>query len=247
MNNGITFKKELPPEKLSGVIKFFWHLQNNSNKEQIEIILPDGYFDLLFARYPEGFRFYLIGLSTKPEKYIVPANAMVFAVSFKLPAVEYLFEESISPLLNDKKELSNDFWELSKPCFDSFQTFTSVLSEIIHKKMDVNIDERKEKLFNIIYSNNGSIKIGEVADLVYWSRRQINRYFQQWFGLSMKEYCQIIRYRSTFDQLKKGKLYPQVKYADQSHFIKEVRKYSLVTPKQLYRNKNDRFIQLSTL
>ncbi|WP_256603285.1 hypothetical protein [Sphingobacterium multivorum] len=44
-----------------------------------------------------------------------------------------------------------------------------------------------------------------------------------------------------------GKLFPQQNFADQSHFIKEVKKLAGVSPKELLKNQNERFIQFSTL
>lgn len=242
------YQKKHPSKKLSDFIKFYWHLHNNSGDDKVVTVLPDGCFDLLYSsKKGHPSKLYLIGLSTKPVEYVVQAHRKTFAISFKLPAAEYLLGKSIAPLLNSGELITQGAWNISKSCFDNFDRFTRDLSEKLSAKLEMNIDRRKKKLFNIIYSNNGLVKIAESANAVYWSRRQINRYFQQWFGISMKEYCQILRYRSTFDQLNKGELYPQIKYADQSHFIREVKKYSSTTPKRLFRNKNGRFIQLSTL
>ena len=47
--------------------------------------------------------------------------------------------------------------------------------------------------------------------------------------------------------ISKGLLYPQKDFFDQAHFIKEVKKYTGTTPKELYKNKNDRFLQLSRI
>ncbi|HWV29535.1 MAG TPA: hypothetical protein VN038_07775, partial [Dyadobacter sp.] len=49
------------------------------------------------------------------------------------------------------------------------------------------------------------------------------------------------------DAAREGRLFPDENYADQSHFIREIKKYAGVVPKELERNKNDRFIQFSTL
>jgi AraC-like DNA-binding protein len=113
--------------------------------------------------------------------------------------------------------------------------------------LTVNIDERKRKLFNLIYAAQGSITIKELSESVHWSSRQINRYFNQWFGLSLKAYCNILRYRASFKQISEGKLFPEQNFTDQAHFIKAVKRYSGVTPKELAKNADDRFIQFSTL
>jgi AraC-like DNA-binding protein len=109
------------------------------------------------------------------------------------------------------------------------------------------IDPRKKNLFDLIYASNGAISVKELSEKICWSSRQINRYFQDTFGLSLKTYCNVMRFRSSFGHIKAGKLFPEENYADQSHFIREIRKYSGVVPKELARNRNDRFIQFSTL
>lgn len=89
--------------------------------------------------------------------------------------------------------------------------------------------------------------IREISEKVFWTSRQINRYFNLTFGISLKEYLNIIRSNQTFKDIANKKLAPQNKYLDHSHFIKEIKRYTGVTPKELYKNKNDRFLQLSTI
>ncbi|WP_233509501.1 helix-turn-helix domain-containing protein [Pedobacter chinensis] len=110
-----------------------------------------------------------------------------------------------------------------------------------------NIDSRKQKLFDLIYEFNGTQSVSELAEKVFWSSRQINRYFNQQFGISLKAYCNILRFKSSLHHIKNGKLFPELNYSDQAHFIKEVKKMTGVTPKELARNENDRFILLSAL
>ena len=109
------------------------------------------------------------------------------------------------------------------------------------------IDSRKQKLFELIYSSNGSLRVKELSEKVYWSSRQINRYFNRQFGLSLKAYCNILRFRASLPQIRNGRLFPEENFADQTHFIKQIKKFSGVVPKELLKNKNDRFILLSTL
>jgi AraC-like DNA-binding protein len=91
------------------------------------------------------------------------------------------------------------------------------------------------------------LSVKELSEKVFWSSRQINRYFQQTFGISLKAYCNIFRFKSSLNHIKKGKLFPELNYADQNHFIREVKKMSGVTPKELSKNQNDRFILLSAI
>lgn len=51
--------------------------------------------------------------------------------------------------------------------------------------------------------------------------------------------------RSSFESIKEGTLYPDLNYYDQSHYIKETKKYTGESPKKLLKNEDDRFLQFS--
>jgi AraC-like DNA-binding protein len=247
-NNTVTYQRALPGDLLSDFVKCFWYLNNNTTEKKLFTILPDGYFDILFSSFGnQPFKCYLMGLGTKPAEFIFPVNATVFAISFRLPAAEYILETSISSLVNKTKYLPDNFWDLEPADFPDFNSFVDIVTRRITERLGEAIDRRKQNLFNLLYSSDGSITVEQASATVYWSSRQINHYFKTWFGISLKAYCNILRYRASFKQLKGGQLFPEQDYFDQAHFIKEVRKFSGVTPKQLAKNKNDRFIQLSTL
>lgn len=82
---------------------------------------------------------------------------------------------------------------------------------------------------------------------MFWSSRQINRYFNQQFGISLKTYCNILRFGSSFKPISEGILFPEQNFTDQNHFIKEIKKYSGVTPKELSRNKDNRFMDIAAI
>ena len=86
-----------------------------------------------------------------------------------------------------------------------------------------------------------------LAQAAAWSSRQINRYFRQMFGLTLKAYCNILRFRASFQHLREGQLFPEQNFFDQAHFIREIKRYAGVVPKELARNQDDRFIQLAAL
>ena len=67
------------------------------------------------------------------------------------------------------------------------------------------------------------------------------------FGLSLKEYLNIIRCNQTYKDISNNRPVLQGNYFDQSHFIKEIKKFTGVTPTELKKNENDRFLQLSTI
>ncbi|GAB3894804.1 hypothetical protein GCM10028803_10340 [Larkinella knui] len=235
-----------PTPALADLVESFWMLANQTQDEKEVVVLPDGRFDIFFSlSATEPFHVTLSGLGSEPSQSALAPEAVICAVSFKLLAVEYLLE---TPLVLDKIDyLPANFWGITADDLMDFERFCSkVIAKIMSLRKDP-IDERKRNLFDLIYSSQGSLPVQQLSEAVQWSSRQINRYFNQWFGISLKAYCNILRYRASFDQIKEGKLFPELNFADQAHFIKDVKKYSGVTPKELTKNKDDRFIQFSTL
>jgi len=246
---GIDFQTKLPPVSLSGYIESFWLLQNQTDEEKEVVILPDGRVDVFFSySATEPYHVSLAGLGSLPSSGKIAAQSLIFAVSFKLSAVEYILDKSISDLTDAVIQIPADYWGVGPDDLQDFDSFCSKVSAKIQALLSKHtIDTRKQKLFDLIYTFQGALAVHELADAVGWSSRQINRYFNQWFGLSLKTYSTILRYRASFGDIKEGKLFSEQNFVDQAHFIKDVKKYSGVTPKELAKNKNDRFIQFSTL
>ncbi len=248
MDNDLLYKISKPAKPLSDFVDSFWMLHNQSDENKETIGLPDGRIDLsLYTSAHQPFRMVLLGLGTQHMPAVVPARARMFVLSFKLLAAEYILQESIAGILNYGKILPDGFWDFSENDLLDFEAFVAKATQKIQSLLPAAVDERKHKLFDLIYTANGNITVKELSAQVYWSSRQINRYFNQYFGLSLKAFCNILRFRYSLEQVARGELFPEDHFTDQNHFIKEIKKFSGVVPKELSKNKNDRFILLSTL
>lgn len=246
--NNIQFKIIKPSPQLSDFVESFWMLANPSERDHEIVVLPDGRFDILFSySSKEPFHAILRGLDTEPGQNVVPPESVMFAISFKLLAIEYLLHIKVASVLNDGLHLPTNFWDITIQDLNNFETFCDKASAKMLTLIKTEIDNRKQKLFKLIYSSNGSMSVKELSEKVFWSSRQINRYFNEQFGLSLKAYCNILRFRASLHHIKEGKLYPEQNFTDQNHFIKEIKKFSGVVPKVLFKNQNDRFILLSAL
>ncbi|MCS3529744.1 AraC family transcriptional regulator [Chryseobacterium sp. JUb7] len=233
---------------LRDFVESFWMLDNPSENKEV-ILLPDGRIDLIFSESStEPFHVVLLGIGTHPEQVIIAEKTKIFAVSFNLLATEYILHQSVSELLNNAKILPSDYWGFTIDDLHDFEKFCEKISAKINTELSTQkTDDRKLKLFDLIYASKGSLSVKELSEKVIWSERQINRYFNQQFGISLKSYCGILRFRASFQHIKEGKLFPEENFSDQPHFIKEIKKLSGFLPKELSQNKNDRFIQFSVL
>jgi AraC-like DNA-binding protein len=241
--------KEIEPYGfLNNFVKCFWYYETTKT-EVLHTILPDGYFDLIVEFENEILTTVkLTGIWTKPKDIQIPKNTKFFAIRFKLIAIEYIFQKEIKSILDAIVNLPFSFWNIDKYKSDEFEKFATEITSNLDTSIKHlrQIDDRKLKLFDFVYEQKTKT-VAEISSKVFWSSRQINRYFQTQFGITLKEFLNIVRCNATYEEISKGNLNPNSDYFDQAHFIKEIRKYTGATPKVLNQNKNDRFLQLSKM
>jgi AraC-like DNA-binding protein len=244
----LTIKSALPDSSISHFVHSFWMLENNSGKDIPSTLLPNGMVDVtLMKMNSENWKMLVRGIDTIPGRVTIIAGTKMFSIGLKLLAVEYLLGGSIKDVLNVGKNISNDFWQFEEDDMNSLESFCNKATQKIKTVSTEGIDNRKKKLFELIYSSHGSMTVKELSGKVYWSSRQINRYFNQQFGISLKTYCSILRFGTSFKHISEGKLFPEQNFTDQNHFIKEIKKYAGVTPKELSKNKDGRFIDITAI
>ncbi|MFS4470294.1 helix-turn-helix domain-containing protein [Chryseobacterium sp. T20] len=248
MDNDFTYTFIEPDKEIADFVENLGTFQNLSDEAKEVVIIPDGRIDLFFSQSAsEPFHITLLGLETYPEQRYIAPHTTAFIVSFKPLAVEYILNTSIADLLNIGKELSPDFWNFKADDIKDFNHCCTKATQKIKELLPQKIDERKIKLFELVYASKGEMTVQELSEKTGWSSRQINRYFTKQLGLSLKAYSTILRFRASLEHIAQGRLFPELNYTDQNHFIKEVKKFSGVAPKELSKNKNDRFVLLSVL
>lgn len=247
-SNDIIRKIIVPKPELSDFVENFWMLENTVNSVHEIVVLPNGRFDIIFFYSPEhSFNIVRMGLETEPAQTALPPDALLFAISFKLLAIEYLLDVKAASIINTADPLPKDFWGITKDDLNDFEQFCDKVSVKMLSLIKPDIDPRKQKLFELIYASNGTMSVKELSEKVFWTSRQINRYFNDHFGISLKAYCNIVRFKESLEHIKEGRLFPELNYTDQNHFIKEIKRLSGVVPKELFKDKNDRFLLFDTL
>jgi AraC-like DNA-binding protein len=201
----------IPPDSsVAGFVESMGMFHNQSANEKEVVVLPDGRIDLFFWKpAAEPFQVLLIGLETFPEQRIVPPHTRAFVVSFKPLAVEYILQTAIADILNSAKNLAPDFWGFGLADLDNFEAFKQKITRHIAMLLPAQADARKVKLFNSIYASNGEMSVAQLSAQAGWSSRQINRYFTRQLGLSLKAYCNILRFRASLTQLYRSNAFHQ--------------------------------------
>jgi len=235
MDEELEYRLIKPGQSIADYVYCFSSLQNLSNQKE-GVIIPNGKIDLLFCKTSDHeLRITLMGLETKPKAMPKTDITSFFAISFNPLALEYILHQSIAEYVDSGMELPNGFWEFSIDDLDNFELFCEKANQKIKSLLPKKIDERKRKLFDLIFETDGEISVKELSKKIIWNERQINRYFKKHLGISLKYYCNILRFQASLHHIKNGHLFPQLNFTDQSHFIKEIKKLSGVSPKELFK------------
>lgn len=109
-SNNIQLKIIKPSPQLSDFVESFWMLANHSESAHEIVVLPDGRFDILFSySSKEPYHAMLRGLDTEPGQTTIPPKSIMFAISFKLLAIEYLLHIKVASVINEGLCLPNNF------------------------------------------------------------------------------------------------------------------------------------------
>lgn len=93
---------------------------------------------------------------------------------------------------------------------------------------------------------NPMLQVCELADMACLSPKQFGRIFNSLVGMMPKEYARIVRFQKSMWMLQNHcKDYTEIAYccgySDQSHFIRDFRQFSGVTPSQIFNPYSDLF------
>ena len=247
--DNIKFSQINPAKGLEELVHSYWAYQNLTNQVKRVTIFPDSFFKIIIEfRGANITSYFLTGLWTKEVEIEIPANTSMYGIKFKILAPEYIFQKEIASLILSHKDLQLNFWNIKDVILGNFQEFVEQIELKLFKNINQKkIQPKKLQLSQLLYLMNGYISAEEVSNQINWSNRQINRYLNKYLGVSLKTYLNIQKCYTAYIQIREGRFFPDDGYYDQAHFIREVKKHTGKTPKELYEKQNDRFIQLKLI
>lgn len=140
------------------------------------------------------------------------------------------FDPDIDVILN-KVYLENDY-DRKVEILDDF---------FVSKINDFNCEVTKNAI-DLILSNNQKYKVSELSEKLNISSKTLNRKFNVYLNLSVKDFIEIAHFRKTFNHYlnnnnhnKLTDLAYQFNYYDQSDFINQFRKITGINPKNLFK------------
>lgn len=248
-DTSIVYYEHSPVKELQHIIYCYWELKTlKPLKEPYTYhVVADGCIDIFFevntpqANYAMGFcrkfttfnlghEFHYIGIRFLPTMFSQIFN---FNVSLIRNRYDKLF--SISPQTSEF--ISNHFdvnttLPKAKSLFDKY--FSSQI-----KTTTFNWDERLYGAISIILNKKGYLDIEKDLNIGI-SPRQLRRLFEFAIGDTVKSFCQVVRFQyiltasENIDVFKQEKIYLEVGYFDQAHFVKDFKRFYGVTPSKAF-------------
>ena len=249
MNPPLAYTETLPETALLPFVRRFWQFEHTGTQTLHHTLLPDGFFDLvvkIMGNQVESTS--LFGIWTTPLHVEIPGGTRVLGISFNPLAAVGLFRQSIAPLKNAETRLAEGRWNIEKSALLPYGEFVCRVSA----EMQADLTPGKPpapwlaEVFRLLSEAEGQLTIQALSEKVCRSRRQLNRDFNAWFGLSVKSYASLLQCFAACIGIRDGDLFPEAGFYDQSHCIRQIRKHTGTHPAELHQNQNDRFLQFST-
>ncbi len=249
MSNSKYYKSNI---KNIGISHFYSFNKDNLSTCDM-IAVPDGCIDILFNCNESSPKAEVCGSVLQSFPVIIEKKTTYFGVRF-YPGQGYPFKNiALKEIINHQIPLNdildaNELIDQITSCQDfsqQVQFFMNHYIKNLHKSMALNEYMcLKTYMLNRIMESHGQIRIMDLANELGYSERYVNMKFMEFFGLSPKVFCKIIRFQHILNQLNNLPFDSEdtllniaidAGYYDQSHMIKDF--------KQLSRNSPTKYLQ----
>jgi AraC-like DNA-binding protein len=245
-----------PSPALKQYIKCIWVLESPPQAlMQAERVLPDGCVEMIF-HYGDAFESSRDSIHFEQQSKTVisgqllnniflrpTGSSKMIGVRFYPAGAYYFTGVPLKELINSIVDLDDMFTAEAKIAEELVN-----ISESIHDKINViesfildrikrnNIKEAYTgKAAEIILSHNGQITVKELSELAGSGERKLQRDFEDYIGLSPKQFARIARFQNAVKVMNMNLLNLtatayECGYYDQAHFVKEFTEISGQTP-----------------
>lgn len=246
----VTYQEFLPSAFLEDFIYCYWQLKTTevlSDQFNYKVV-SDGCIDIFFelntptdnfvmgfckryAEFPLSNQFNYIGIRFLPTIFPQIFNINAVELSNKSEPLD-TFLPKVAQFIVNQLHHQLTMFEI-KTRLDNY--FTKLIS-----KLNLYFDNRLYEALQIILQNNGVLTIEKDLNIGI-SPRQLQRLFNYYIGDTTKTFCKVVQFQNILkvkpssQSLKQNKLFYNIGYYDQSHFIKDFKNFYGVTPNKAFR------------
>lgn len=247
--NAVTYREIIPHLELQPFIYCYWQLKTTSPLQSpfLYRVVADGCIDIFFElnNVHESF---VMGFCKQYTAFELGNDFNYVGVRFLPTMFPQLFNKNASEISNQSVGLNLILPAISEFIKNTFLSNHSLL-EIKNKwdeyllelivKNDFNSDHRLYDAIDLILEHKGMVQVeNELKTGI--SPRQLRRLFKYYIGDTPKTFSKVVRFQNILrakpstQSLKKNKLFYDIGYYDQAHFIKDFKNFYGVTPSQAF-------------
>ena len=248
-NDQVSYKEFLPHTELRPFIYCYWELKT---KEELDTaftyrVVSDGCIDVFFELDAPEENF-VMGFCKKYTQFPLGNNFRYLGIRFLptiFPQVYNIDAALLSNQFQELKSIAPDTSSFISKQFkkdQSMDQMTSVLDAFFLEQIDeksFNQDSRMYDAIEIILKNFGVVNLEEEIKTGV-SPRQLRRLFNFYIGATPKSFSKVVQFQNILQakpstqSLRKNKLFYNLGYYDQAHFIKDFKNFYGVTPTKAF-------------
>lgn len=248
--NEIFYSEIQPSVELEDFVYCFWQLKTFKKLDEdfTYRVVSDGCIDIFFDM-EKPFENFVMGFCRKYTDFSIGKEFNYIGIRFLPSAFPVLFDANAKSISNQSHELntiSSDFSNWIGSEIKSNQTLEEV-TQIINKKLiqmteaiKTEVDPRFLNSLYLIFQQHGYLDVEKDLNTGL-SPRQLRRFFNLYIGTTAKSFCNVVRFqhilnaKPSIQSLKNNKLYLDIGFFDQAHFIKTFKTFYGVTPSEAFR------------
>ena len=247
--DNVTYSEFLPDIRLQDFIYCYWQLKTSTPLSEpfIYRVVADGCIDIFFELNNPKDNF-VMGFCKKFTEFPLDNSFHYIGVRFLPTMFPQLFRINASELSNRFEQLGNVVPKVSTFIADNFHhQLTTEQIQLIFDSYFINLVENTtfdndSRLYNAIgkiLQEFGVVNIEQDLDTGI-SQRQLRRLFEFYIGDTAKTFAKVVRFQNilrakpSLQSLRQNKLFFDVGYYDQAHFIKEFKNFYGVTPSKAF-------------
>lgn len=239
----MSYREYIPHTALRSYIDAYWTVTTGpACRSFTSRILPDGAIDIICNlgaavgnagsdTVLESDKVYLVGTMTSFSDSLIQPEARLVGIRFKPAAFSVFYRMPLHQTADACIEFERELLNLGLEQDD----FVTRLNRHFMNRLNVTSPVLFPVIDSIIH-HKGARRIEELASQHFITQRQLERYFNQSVGVSVKAFSNIIRFRSVLrsiqqnTQLSLEDIALKHGYYDHAHLTRDIKKYTGTTP-----------------
>lgn len=240
----------MPVKEIENFVYCFWQLKTVEPLEEpfVYRVVSDGCIDIFFDHSQPAENF-VMGFCRKYTEFPIGNEFDYIGIRFMPSAFPLLFGINAQRLSNQSQHLKLVLPDFSQWIIDhitpklSFKGIVALLNSKLRiqvQNQHFDVDDRFLNALNLIFQHTGFLDT-ETDIVSGLSPRQLRRVFNYYIGTTPKAFSNVVRFQHILkakpskQSLKENKLYFDVGFFDQAHFIRNFKTFYGVSPSEAFR------------